>query len=385
MGEWELMREYKDIARAVFDNLDIIAWATDTSGTVLLSEGRGMRALGFEPGSTVGLNVLDLYRARPESVKALQRALAGEPYVTTNVHEGRARETRFTPMRDAQGALIGLAGLTIDVTERMQAQQEIDRQTEAVRKQAELLDLSHDAILTRGLDGKITYWNRGAERLYGHTRADALGRSAHALLQTRFPAEQAELDRQLLATGFWEGELTHTRADGQQVVVASRWVLKDDDGEVLEINTDITARKQAEAVELRRQATIRAQEQALQELSTPLIPITDDIVVMPLIGTMDSARARQVMQAVLEGASKARARFVILDITGVLVVDTAVAGAIVDTAHAARLLGTRVIVTGIRPEVAQTLVDIEADLRHIITCGTLQDGIARALGRRGLR
>jgi rsbT co-antagonist protein RsbR len=382
------MSEYKDIARAVFSNLDIIAWATDAQGVIVLSEGKALQAIGLSPGQLVGVNVLELYRDDPATLAALQRALAGEAHRSVGIQGGRALDTQFTPMLGAAGELVGMAGLTIDITERVAAQEKIDRQTEALRKQAELLDLAHDAILIRDLDGTISYWNRGAERLYGYAQASAIGRTSHALLGTRFPAALPEIERQLLTTGFWEGELVHTRADGREVDVASRWVLKRDEhgaaGTVLEINSDITARKQAELAEARRQETIRAQALAIQELSTPLIPITDEILVLPLIGTIDSMRARQVLQAILAGAASSRARWVILDITGVAVVDTAVAEAILRAGQAARLLGTEVILTGIRPEVAQTLVQLGANLEHITTRGTLQSGIAHALGKRSL-
>jgi rsbT co-antagonist protein RsbR len=105
---------------------------------------------------------------------------------------------------------------------------------------------------------------------------------------------------------------------------------------------------------------------------------------MPLIGMMDSNRAQQVMHSLLSGLAASRGKFAILDITGVPVVDTAVANALLQAAHAARLLGAEVILTGIRPEVAQTLVHIDAKLGAITTRGTLQSGIQHALGRRKL-
>jgi rsbT co-antagonist protein RsbR len=234
------------------------------------------------------------------------------------------------------------------------------------------------------LDGTITYWNRGAQRIYGHSRAAALGREPTSLLRTQLPTS-ASVERQLLADRLLGRRARHTRSDGS-VVVASRWVLKRDPAgqpdAVLQIDTDITARKQAEAAEARRQEEIiKAQALAIEELSTPLIPITDDILVMPLIGMMDSVRAKQVMHQPARRPRLQRGKFAILDITGVPVVDTAVANAILQAAHAARLLGTEVILTGIRPEVAQTLVHIDANLKNITTRGTLQSGIQHALGR----
>lgn len=381
-------REFKDVVRAVFDQLDLMAWAIDRDGKILLSEGAALRAIGVEPGVTVGLNAFELY-GEGNSTADMRRALAGEPHCAVNVIEGRTLETRFEPMGIAGEAVVGMVGITTDITERLNTQAAIDRQTLALREQAELLDLAHDAIRVRRLDGTITYWNRGAERMFGHTRDEAVGRRVHALMFTEVvDGALAECERQLVATGYWEGELIQRRRDGESVVVSSRWVLKrganGEPDSVLEIDTDITARKQAEQAEARRQQEIiRAQALAIEELSTPLIPIADEILVMPLIGMMDSVRAQQVMHSLLSGLAASRGKFAILDITGVPVVDTAVANAILRAAHAARLLGTEVILTGIRPEVAQTLVSIEADLSNITTRGTLQSGIAYALGRRG--
>ncbi len=384
MGE---MQENFDAVRAIFENLDMMAWAIDREGKILVSEGSALRAIGVEPGALVGMSAFELY-GNSSSLPDMHRALGGEAHASYTQEKGRTLETRFIPMRDKDQAIVGMVGITHDITDRLRSQQELERQTVALREQAELLDLAHDAIVVRRLDGTITYWNHGAHQIYDHTRDEAVGRNVHALLRTT--GDLAELQRQLLAAGYWDGELTHTRRDGQQVIVASRWVLKRDEAgnpdSVLQIDTDITARKQAEAAEARRQEEIiRAQALAIEELSTPLIPITDEILVMPLIGMMDSIRARQVMHSLLTGLASSRGKFAILDITGVPVVDTAVANAILRAAHAARLLGTEVILTGIRPEVAQTLVHIEANLSNLTTRGTLQSGIAYALGRRGLQ
>jgi anti-anti-sigma factor len=128
---------------------------------------------------------------------------------------------------------------------------------------------------------------------------------------------------------------------------------------------------------------IRAQAAAIAELSTPLIPISDDVVVMPLIGAIDGPRAEQVLNTLLSGVANRRARVAILDITGVAVADTQVANTILRAAQAVRLLGAQVMLTGIRPEVARTLLGLDVDLGGIITHGSLQAGIAAAFRRRG--
>ena len=127
---------------------------------------------------------------------------------------------------------------------------------------------------------------------------------------------------------------------------------------------------------------IEAQAAALRELSTPLIPINDRTVIMPLIGSIDSARATQIVESLLQGVSQMNAGVVILDLTGVPVVDTQVASALLQAARAVRLLGAEVVLTGIRPEIAQTLVSLGISLGDVVTLSNLQSGIERALNRR---
>lgn len=123
---------------------------------------------------------------------------------------------------------------------------ELERQTAHALEQARLLDLANDAVFVRDVDSRISYWNEGAERLYGWSRNEALGRSTHDLLHTEFPVPLSEI----LSSDRWEGELKHRKGDGTVITVASRWTtLRDDQGHpiaYLEINTDISARKEAE-------------------------------------------------------------------------------------------------------------------------------------------
>jgi two-component system sensor kinase FixL len=119
-----------------------------------------------------------------------------------------------------------------------------------LREQARLLDVAHDAIIVCDMKGVVAYWNQGAEDLYGWGSEQAIGKVSHRLLQTVFPASLDELKAEVLRTGRWEGELLHTRRDGRQLTVASRWSLQRDHlgspVAMLETNNDITARKQAE-------------------------------------------------------------------------------------------------------------------------------------------
>lgn len=125
------------------------------------------------------------------------------------------------------------------------------QQTQRVlEEQAQLLDLAHDAILTLDLNWLITFWNQGAEAMYGFSKSEALGKHPRSLLQSKFPQPIAEIEAAVFQKGYWEGELIHTNRDGQTIVVLSRWVVQKDDLDrpvkILEINSDITQRKQTE-------------------------------------------------------------------------------------------------------------------------------------------
>lgn len=125
--------------------------------------------------------------------------------------------------------------------------------------------------------------------------------------------------------------------------------------------------------------TVSLQKIALQELSAPLIPVFEGITVMPLIGTIDTERARQIMENLLDGVVKHRSEVVLIDITGVPVVDTMVAHHIIQAAEAVRLVGARCMLVGIRPEIAQTIVNLGINLDEIITKNTLKKGVEAAL------
>jgi PAS domain S-box-containing protein len=135
-----------------------------------------------------------------------------------------------------------------------------------LREQANLLDQTHDAIFARNMNDVMTYWNRGAQELYGWRAEEAIGKSPHELLRAIFPTPLNELRREVLRTGRWDGELKHTKADGTEVTVASRWSLQRDSQEqplaILEINNDVTERKRREdeIKRLNQQLEKRAEE-----------------------------------------------------------------------------------------------------------------------------
>jgi diguanylate cyclase (GGDEF)-like protein/PAS domain S-box-containing protein len=150
------------------------------------------------------------------------------------------------------GSLVAVEGLVMDITERKRAEVALEEQAVQVAQQAQLLDLAHDAIMVWDLEsGTIGFWSQGAEKLYGWTRQEALGRTPQAVLHTEFPQPFSQIKAELVATGRWEGELTHSCRDGTQVVVASRWALQAgtaaQPSAVVAINRDVTEPKRVQA------------------------------------------------------------------------------------------------------------------------------------------
>jgi len=143
----------------------------------------------------------------------------------------------------------------------------LNRATEMEKHQARLLDMTHDAVFVCGMDDTILYWNQGAEELYGWKRAEVKGKGPAQFLRTEFPVPLEDIKAVLARTGYWSGELVHTRRDGSKVYVASRWSLqRDDTGEsigILESNSDITERRLVEDELRRSQAAYLAEAQRL--------------------------------------------------------------------------------------------------------------------------
>jgi anti-anti-sigma factor len=247
-----------------------------------------------------------------------------------------------------------------------------------------ILDNCPGSIYVKDITGKYLLVNRVFEEWFGRNRAEVLGKTDYDLVPAEIADQWRANDQRVIAsknsvkdeeTALFGGEL--------RTFFSIKFPLWDSEGTAYAscgITTDITDRKRAEEEQSRLQEEIiRVQAATLAELSTPLIPITDRIVVMPLIGTMDSQRAQQMLSTLLSGVSQQRATSVILDITGIPIVDTAVASILVNATQSLRLLGAETVITGIRPEVAQTLVGLGLDLSRMTTAATLRNGIAFAL------
>jgi PAS domain S-box-containing protein len=253
---WQTQQER--LATIVTSSADAIISKT-SDGIVTSWNEAAERMFGYSAREMIGQPIRPLIPAdrQPEErmiLACLARGERIEHYETTRVtKDGRTIDVSITvsPMRDATGRIIGASKIVRDITDRKNTDQ-------LLRRQADLLDQSHDAILTWKLGGGIAYWNRGAERLYGYTAEEAIGQVSHELLRTRASLPMEEVEAQIAREGSWYGELTHTTRDGRRIVVESRHVRIPYNGDIyaLETNRDITERKRAEARLAEREAQL---------------------------------------------------------------------------------------------------------------------------------
>ncbi|BAY94566.1 MULTISPECIES: PAS domain S-box protein [unclassified Tolypothrix] len=225
----------------------------------------GSEALfGYTPQEILTQKNLWMSRVHPEDREKVIEPLFEEIFAERTVHveyrfhhkDGSLRWicATYTSRYDARANCWIVTGASGDISDKKLAQK-------TLLEQAKLLELCHDAIIIRNLDNQITFWNQGAERIYGWTATEVMHKNSYTLLATQFPIPLEEANAGLINEGYWEGELVHFRRDGQKIVVESRWALfKQADGtpiSVLEINRDISKRKQAELTLQDREAMLR--------------------------------------------------------------------------------------------------------------------------------
>lgn len=254
------MRQQEHLLRAIVDNLDVVVWAVDLAGDFNFHDGKGLATAGMTPGQLLGRNVYELY-AGMEGTDMIREAMRGVSNHNFNAAHGVHWEHWYLPVRGEDGAVVGCAGVTMDVTT-------------------------------------------------SRNREDEL---------------QAKLD------------------------------------------------------------VIERQQELIRGLSTPIIEVWDRVLTVPMIGLVDATRAADIMDNLLQAVTRTRARFAVLDLTGIESLDTASAGGLVRLIHAVRLLGAEGIVTGIHPSVAQTIVGLGVDLSAIPVHADLRSALGHCISRLGQR
>jgi len=248
--------------REITDALPVVVYETDITGRITFVNATAFDLFGYAKEEIeAGVSLFQLIApADRKRARAVFRRRMSEEDVGRVEYIGLRKDKSSFPISiravtmKRDGVVIGQRGVVIDFSELSEAQQEL-------RQHATMFNAAHDAIMTLDPAGTITYWNRGAERLYGWTTQEAEGQNANALLRTWFPESREVLWPKLMESGLWEGELTHITRDGVDVTVASSWTLmKDEKGNpsaILEISSDITERKKAELALAESEATLR--------------------------------------------------------------------------------------------------------------------------------
>jgi len=226
-------------------------------------------------------------------------------------------------------------------------------------------------------DGTVLSWNHGAARMKGYTADEAIGQSIANFYQPEDVADglmEREL-RTALESGRFEGEGWRVRKDGSRFWAnVSLSPVRDASGE--HIGYVKVCRDETERVE--RERLLQRQRDEILELSTPVMQIWERVLVLPIIGTLDSVRAARLTENLLQRIASDQAAIVILDISGVPMIDTAVAQHLFKTIQGAQLMGAQSIISGVRPETAQAMVHLGIDIGTVKSRNTLSDALQLA-------
>ena len=379
----EQLRIFQDIV----ENTPVPICKVSTRGEPLLDYANPAycKLFGYTVDETMGLPLIQTVAEEPDYALEVFNCCLEKGMWQGEVRHRRNDGTTFPAyltayvLYDTEGVSHSVVGFLQDLTQ--QKQQEAQVRTFQI-----LVENTPDAVMISDQRQVITYANAAAEAMYGF-EPTLVGVTADQLV---VPTEQLLLDQlveQVIMTGTVRIQLRGQRASGAEFPAQLSAIgMRNDQSQSIGfalVVRDLTEEHQAVAErEALQEQVIAAQQAMVRELSTPLMPIADGVVAMPIIGSVDSQRAQAIMETTLQGITAYSADVVILDITGVRVVDTQVAAALLRTARAAQLLGTEVVLTGISAEVAQTLVQIGADLGNIIAQSSLQQGIAYAMHRR---
>ena len=277
-----------------------------------------------------------------------------------------------------------------DVTQRVLAEEERDRLVFAVetkmdelRQWKSLADRAPDAIALLDIHGVVDYANAAFGALV--EKETLVGASVAQFFVRQ--GDYAAIDQKLRTRGSFRGDLELVRTGGAIIVAhIVVFVITNERGRPTSLGCIVRDRTdEIRGEEDRRflqDAVIEGHEQLILELETPLLPVAKGVLVMPLVGRIDTRRAERIMTALLDGVVMHRARVVILDITGVPVVDDDVAAGLVRAASAVRLLGAETLLAGVGPLVARRLVTHAEEIAALRPCSTLERGVAMALSRR---
>ena len=243
-----------------------------------------------------------------------------------------------------------------------------------------ILDNLPDVISFKDAEGRFRFMNATGYEGFGGSLDALIGKTDADFLDEESAAKLRQTEVEAMETGvpYHAEELPRPN----QWVLTTKKPVYDDSEAVLGlvcISRDINEFKAAQDRQAEQQRIIEMQRSVLDDVSTPVIPIMEGILILPLIGSLDTHRAQHLMRSLLEGITQHRAKVIIMDITGVPMVDTGIADYLNKTIQAARLKGAHTIVTGISDAVSETIIDLGIDWNEIDTLRDLQSGLDAAI------
>lgn len=359
---------------------------------------------GFSREELIGSDISDYFtepeKAREGYQEVFEKGFVKDYPLAIRHTSGKVTDVLYnaTVYKNEAGEVQGVFATARDITERNRAEEALRESEEKFRK---IAASARDAIIILDNDGNASYWNEAAEKMLGYSFEEVSGKDIHILLG---PKRYHEAYKKGYAKFGTKGqgpviaktlELWAVRKDGTEIPIelsVSAFMMKGK-WNALGIIRDVTERKRAEEqlrkardeLEIRVQERtaeltkamelLKEQQKAFMKVSVPVVKVWSRILLVPLIGIFDSARAQLVMETLLTEIENTQAEVVILDVSGIPIVDSLMAKHLIRTVSAAKLMGAECIITGIRPKISQTIVQLGIDLSGITTRTTLADGL----------
>ncbi len=296
-------------------------------------------------------------------------------------------EASYTPVKDASGKTVSVIKFAQNITQARKTALADAAKLEAIKRSMGVIEFQPD--------GTIISANAAFLKLMGYTEAELAGQHHRVFVtpQERVSAEYASFWQELASGKVKSGQFHRLAKGGKSIWLEANYnPVFDLEGRVervVKFAIDITDKvESARATEIAlkqvREAELIREELnlALEEMSTPVMPIWDGILLLPLIGVVDSARTDQVVNKTLERINETRSKVFLLDISGVPAMDTAVANQLLKISKATRLMGCETVISGLSPAIARTMVELGVEVGEVRTTATLQQAFAIALGKR---
>ncbi|MFO0658390.1 MAG: PAS domain S-box protein [Polyangiaceae bacterium] len=389
---FDITREREQAARLrLFDKMltstPLIFWTLDKEGRFTSSEGTGLASLGASPGSWNGRNAIEDWKGTTASPN-MERALKGEEFKDTLMIPGpHFYDVWYMPLHDTVGNNDGMMGLALEVTAEKLAEADLLEKLATIQQQREALEMFNRALNSAPIvlwtvdrEGNYTLSEGKGLELIGFKRGEAVGLNALEMFRG-MPIEES-------IRAALKGQEMNLLTEAAPGVFFENWympIIQPETGEVsgvMGLAIDSSERIRGERELREKLDLIERQSATIRALATPIIRVWDEVLCLPVIGTVDSQRTADMMDSLLQSIVREQARFAIVDLTGVEVVDTSTADHLIRLFKAAKVLGVDGVLCGIQPAVAQTVVALGMDLGEVRTMRTLQDALKWCIASR---